>query len=129
MEGRQKRQEDNLQDEGASSEHRNPNNACDPMDATARRPCEEKQACWQKDNREQGGYQAVLLRAEAILLDVWLQIEPDVRAVHSDANDGADDDARKDDSLLAEVEAVDADIDEGERLKVRVVDAVDKGRV
>src|SRR5271163_323708 len=109
MGGRQKRQEDNLQDEGASSEHCNPNNAYDPMNATARRPCEQKQAYWQKDDREQGGYQAVLLRAEAILLDVWLQIEPDVRAVHNDANDGADHDTRKDDSLLAEVEAVDAD--------------------
>ena len=115
-----------LQNEGSRREHRDADDAHDPVDVRPRRPGEQEQARGQQDDGEEGGHEAVLLSAQAVRLDVGLEVEPDVGAVDDDADDGADDDAGEDDALLAEVEAVVADIDEWEGLEVRVVDAVDE---
>jgi hypothetical protein len=96
------------------------------MNTRPRRPGEQKQPRRQQDDRKQRGHEPVLLRAEAVLFDIWLEIEPDVGAVDHNANHGADDDAYEDDSLLAEVEAVVANVDKWEGLEVGIVDSVDE---
>ena len=72
---------------------------------------------------KQGGYESLFLRAQAVLLDVGFEVEVDVRYVDGDADDAADDDASKDNAQLADVEAVDANVDEREGLEEGVVDA------
>ena len=68
----------------------------------------------------------MFLGAEAMLLDVWLEVPPDIRAVDDYAEHTPNDDADEDDTEFAEVEAVDFDVDEGECLEVGVVDAVNE---
>ena len=64
----------------------------------------------------------MFLGAEAVLLDVGFEVEVDVGDVDTDADDAADDNADEDDAELADVEAVDADVDYGEGLEEGVVD-------
>ena len=60
----------------------------------------------------------MFLSSKAVRLDVWLEVQVDVRAVDCDADQTADDDTGEDCAHGAEVEAVDPDVDEGKRLEV-----------
>ena len=67
----------------------------------------------------------MFLRAHPVLHDIRLEVPVQVGEIDDHADDAAHDNAGEDDAELADVEAVDADVDEGEGLEERVVDAVD----
>ena len=64
----------------------------------------------------------MFLGAPAVLLDVGLEVEVDIRDVNGDADHAADDDAGEDDADLTDIEVIDADVCEREGLNEGVVD-------
>ena len=60
----------------------------------------------------------MFLCSQAVRLEVWLEIEVDVRAIDYDAEDAANDDAGEDCAHGAKVKPVDSDVDQGKRLEV-----------
>ena len=96
------------------------------MDIRPSRPGEDEQARGQQQDGEQRREETVLLGAEAVFGDVGLEVPVHVRQVGHQAQHAPDDDTHEDGALLAQIEAILADIYQREGFKVRVVDAVDE---
>ena len=86
-------------------------------------PAEPEHAGRKQHRGEEGRHESVFLRAEAVLLDVGLEVVVDVGDVDDNADDAADDDTQEDDAEFADVEAEDADVNQGKGLEEGVVDA------
>lgn len=93
------------------------------MDVRLGGPSKPEHAGGHEHDGEQGRNQAVLLRAQAVLLDVGLEVEVDVRDVDGNSKAAADDDAGEDDAELADVEVVDAHVDKRKSFEEGIVDS------
>lgn len=89
----------------------------DPVDGGAGGPGEEEEADRGSDGGREGGYEALLLLAHAVLCGPGVLDEVEVGDVAGDAEEAGDEDAEKDEADLAEVHAVVDGVDEGEDLE------------
>lgn len=109
--------------ERADGVQRDADDADDPVDVGLRGPAEPENTRRHEGDGEQGRHEAVFLGAQAVALDVRFQVPVDVGAVDGDADDAADHDAGEDHAEFANVEAVDAEVDEWEGLEEGIVDS------
>lgn len=99
------------------------------MDVRVACPAEDEEADWDEEGDEEGGDEAALWLAEAVVADRGLDAVVDVPPVPDDAEDDADGDGEEGQAHFAEVEVVHGDVDEGEGFEEGVKDAVDEGGI
>lgn len=94
------------------------------MDILFSCPTKPKETGRHAEYSEQSRNETVFLCAEAMGDYVRFEIEVNVGAVDGDANDAGNDDAEKYYAQLAQVEVIDANIDDWKGFKEGVVDSV-----
>lgn len=122
--------EDALQDdEAGAAVDDDADDAGDPGEVRPRGPGEDEEADGREEGADEGGHEAVLLRAEPVRHDVRNEVEVQVGDVDEGAEAAGDQDAGEDDADDTEGEVIVDGIDEREDFEERVVDPVHKGCV
>jgi len=105
-------------------------NGDDPVEISSSGPAKEEEADGRQDDGEEGWFETVLLRGRGGEgAEARVEVEVEVSGVDRGAEDASDDDTDEDEAELAEGEAIEGWIDEGEGFKEAVVDAVDEGGI
>ncbi len=122
--------EDALQDdEAGAAVDDDADDGGDPGEVGARGPGEDEEADGGQEGADEGGDEAVFLRAEPVRHDVRDEVEVEVGDVDCRSDAAGDQDAGEEDADDAEGEVVVDGVDEREDFEEGVVDAVYEGRV